>query len=93
MKEFTFDEDTYNIEFTFSDYNNLKYKLIIHANYQADDYIELHRVFDNGNSCLLKRFTNDGMDSLWEKMYENFSQRILVEICEFVKLFMELKDN
>ena len=93
-KTFEFDEDTYNIEFTFSGYDKVNYKIIIHANYQNDDYIELWTLNENGDKDrYLNRFTNDGMDSLWEHLYEKHTQPILIGICELVKEFMQLRNK
>ena len=93
QKAFELDKDTYNIEFTFSGSDKVNYKLVIHASYQMNNYIELWTVDKENHQHLLNRFTDSGMDSLWEMMYNYHTQKMLVGICDFVKMFMELKDN
>ena len=92
-KKFEFDEDTYNIEFKFSGNDMKNYKIVIHANYQNDDYIELYQVDENEEVHLLNRFTNNGMNSLWESMYNLHTQDILIKICNLVKDFMKVRRN
>ena len=92
-KEFEFDEDTYEIEFTFSGNDMKNYKIKLNANYQNDDYIELYEITEDGTLMLSNRFTNDGMDSLWEHLYEKHTQPILIGICELVKEFMQLRNK
>lgn len=89
--KFEFDEDTYTISFTFSGYDKKDYKIVINANYQNDDYIELYEVDENVVEHLIQKYTDDGMDSMWEHLYLKHTQPILVQICDLVRAFMEAR--